>query len=88
MSRIYEKPSDHNIKNLSIHLTTNQENDEYGNVKLTFNKVLEGIRKGDGPEYVEIVNNRINDIIIKTILLAKPSISYSLKRSHPYDIEG
>jgi len=54
-------------------------NDGLGYSKRSFQSILEGIEIDEGHDVVEHINKRIKDIIIKTIVIAIPSIQQQIK---------
>ena len=88
----YEKPNDKNMKNLFMHLTNfainkNHENfeanesaekDDVGS-KRSMASVFAGIEMEEGEEVVQKLQQRINDLIIKSLCLAGPHITHLVK---------
>lgn len=82
----YESPKPSNLSNLFMHLTNYAVNKDSPNFiisdkedegsKRSYSSVLKILRKNHGNEAVEIMQQQINDIILKTMCIAQPHVHH------------
>jgi len=97
----YEKPHEKNLHNLNMHLTNyainkdhedfianeDAEKDDVGS-KRSMRSVLEGIEEEEGEEAAALLQERINDLIVKSLCLAGPHIKHLYQSCQPDDLEN
>lgn len=97
----YQSPAPSNLSNLHMHLTNYAINkdssafvqnedgdaDDVGS-KRSYLYVLRNIQQKHGSVASECVKKEINDIIMKTLCLAQPSVSHLFRSCHPDDMDN